>query len=1131
MPPEADEKENQKKNIIARALIWIKFATTEWIPDHLAGGAGIADSIREDLGLRPGETSAAQAEKFKLLGDGIDPTKAGRAEALAQIADVAREFVTLGQSLETTGVTAGQASYAIMTLAATDMVRLRAPLLYALSRTILFFEDDPEQLIMFDPARILRSLRGENLPSGEAFAQRISGSGALILQLIDAFHSKDNDPRQPGHLDVFYGWDVSPDSVTPNADLVSLRSTTFSIGSASVSGGRLLATMLYVPREHGGPGLFLSLGGGITEVVEQENAKYRLDAAFGNVFDIYIPFGDGTLPLTAQAGAVNPFVKFGITSGKPDAPAFRFGDADGTRLDVYETEFGIEVTDQNASVHAALRNAEIIIVPGDGDSFLREVAGDGAKVRFSVGFIADDDGGFRLDGGTGVKATLTPGRSISGLLTVHHLEIALGPSSTGGDFGLELSGGFTAQIGPISATVDRIGFKLDADRRDNGNFGPFHLDLGFKAPNGIGLSLDAAFVRGGGYLYVDPANSEYAGALELTFGKFSLKAIGAITVKNDKWSLLLFVYGQFPPVQLGFGFTLDGVGGMIGVRHRVDLPALTAGMKTGAFDDILFPAHPVDDAPRILNRLRTLFPTSPASLTIGPMVDLGWGTPRIIFIRLAVLFQIDNVFESGDVKLTRIVLVGQLRVEIGKTKPDAKVSVVKLLVDILGYWDFEQQTYGFLAVLRDSKIAGINIGGGLGVWGDYGEHPKFLLAAGGFNPRFKDVPAAIDGAIPRLSAAFSINRFKLVLDGYFAITPGTVQFGVNLKAIAKIGPVDIKGDIGFDVLVYRTPSTHFIADFHVTVEILYHGHSLAGVKCVGTVEGPGLWRIQGKVTFSLLWWDIDKSFDDAWGTAPQIAETATDVRALLITELDRHENWSAQLPSSRDAMVTLAPRSGETATLAHPLGHFTFSQRVVPLGLAMERFDTAQVAGTRRFVVESFAIGNTTAVPVPVREQFARAQFVDVSEEDRLTRPSFEEMDAGVEFSSNTFTVGNAVANDMSYETAYLDLIPEQRNKTRLDFSLRQVALDHAFISRLAQTGCAARTPQRTDDAMRAKTSTILEVKIAPLAATDRTSFAADSAVSMKGQASTVSMIAEQRFSRADEQRSQLVEAFELTLV
>jgi hypothetical protein len=239
--------------------------------------------------------------------------------------------------------------------------------------------------------------------------------------------------------------------------------------------------------------------------------------------------------------------------------------------------------------------------------------------------------------------------------------------------------------------VDRLGFQLDADRREDGNFGPFHLDLGFKAPNGLGLLLDTSVLKGGGYLYADPANNEYAGAFELLlFGKFGIKAIGVLTTKPNDWSLLLLIFIQFPIPTPAPGFTVFGVGGLIGVQHGIDIAQLVAGMKRKAFDDILFPANPVGDAPRILNRLRTVFPLTPRAFTIGPMFDMGWGTPkRIVFIRVGLLIQMANVFGSAPVQFSQIVLIGQLRVEID-TKEDATITVVKLVVDILGFWDLDK---------------------------------------------------------------------------------------------------------------------------------------------------------------------------------------------------------------------------------------------------------------------------------------------------------------------------------------------------------------------------------------------------------------------------------------------------------
>ena len=131
------------------------------------------------------------------------------------------------------------------------------------------------------------------------------------------------------------------------------------------------------------------------------------------------------------------------------------------------------------------------------------------------------------------------------------------------------------------------------------------------------------------------------------------------------------------------------------------------------------------------------------ALTVGPMVDVHWGKPVIITARLAVLIQLDNALGSAaPLALAKVVrrrpAARRGRADRRRTRTPA---CCVLIIDVLGFWDLAEKRYGFLAALRDSSVAGIDLTGGLAVWGEYGDHPRFLLAAGGFNPRFKDVPA------------------------------------------------------------------------------------------------------------------------------------------------------------------------------------------------------------------------------------------------------------------------------------------------------------------------------------------------------------------------------------------------------
>src|SRR5207342_2524137 len=128
-----------------------------------------------------------------------------------------------------------------------------------------------------------------------------------------------------------------------------------------------------------------------------------------------------------------------------------------------------------------------------------------------------------------------------------------------------------------------------------GNLGPVNLEIGFKPPNGVGLSLDAGVVKGGGFLLLDYEKGEYAGALELDFqGLFGFTAIGIINTKfpdgSEGFSLLLLINVTFAtPIALGFNFYLAGVGGLIGLNRTVSTLSLQKGVQDGSVDNILFP--------------------------------------------------------------------------------------------------------------------------------------------------------------------------------------------------------------------------------------------------------------------------------------------------------------------------------------------------------------------------------------------------------------------------------------------------------------------------------------------------------------------------------------------------------------
>jgi hypothetical protein len=229
-------------------------------------------------------------------------------------------------------------------------------------------------------------------------------------------------------------------------------------------------------------------------------------------------------------------------------------------------------------------------------------------------------------------------------------------------------------------------------------------------------------------------------------------------------------------------------------------------------------------------------------------------------------------------------------------------------------------------------------------------------------------------------------------------------------------------------------------------------------------------------------------------------------------------------------MVTLAPRRGDLAPRAHPLGRFVFAQQVVPFGLALDRFGDAGLAGLNEFDVEGVTVGGRPlasaapqAVRQPVREHFARAQFIEMSEEDRLTRPAYEELDAGVEFSSLAFEVpARAVRTGLTYETSYLDLSTGEIREDPTPATTTS-GLGHDLLQRFGRYGAAGQaTRRRTEQAATVRRT--FRVGAPPVLAADRTTL---EAVPLAGPATTAQLVLEQRIRRAASP-AQVVESFEL---
>ena len=79
--------------------------------------------------------------------------------------------------------------------------------------------------------------------------------------------------------------------------------------------------------------------------------------------------------------------------------------------------------------------------------------------------------------------------------------ITLAVKFGGPEIPIEIGADVKLELGPFTAVVENMGLKtlmsFPSDKK--GNLGPLNMDIKFKPPTGIGMSIDANAFKGGGF--------------------------------------------------------------------------------------------------------------------------------------------------------------------------------------------------------------------------------------------------------------------------------------------------------------------------------------------------------------------------------------------------------------------------------------------------------------------------------------------------------------------------------------------------------------------------------------------------------------------------------------------------------
>jgi hypothetical protein len=784
--------------------------------------------------------------------------------------------------------------------------------------------------------------------------------------------------------------------------------------------------------------LFFATGGLEIEVDLSDTAQLTIEAEVGLSEGSGIVLRPGNAPQLLNGlgkpgvPTVQGALSLGVRRVSDSEPAVLFGAADASRLEY--RSLGVAAGARastggtaSAFIELSITGGALVVTPGsDTDSFLAKLLpADGFRLEFDLQMVLDSVAGLSFKGAGGLQQRFPTHLSL-GPISFDAVTLAL--KAVDSAILIEAGADLRGELGPLKAVVENVGLTARLDpSAPKKSLGFVDLQLGFKPPNGVGLSIDAAVVKGGGYLFLDFDKGEYAGALELSIAElFSVNAIGLITTRQPDgspgFSLLVILTAEFTPgLQLGFGFTLIGVGGLVGLNRMARLDALAQGVRTGALDNILFPRDVVANAPRILSDLRTIFPQRQGTFLIGPMVKLGWGTPTLVSLSLGVIIEIPG----------NIAILGVLKLAL----PTVDAALIQLKVSFIGAIEFDRKRVWFFASLFDSRVLLFPLDGEMGLLMAFGDEPNFVLSVGGFHPKF--IPPPLPFPSPNRLGVTILNApgQKIMATGYFAVTSNTAQFGARVEVALGFDDFGVSGHIGFDALFRFSPFS-FVIDASASFSLRAFGFDLMSVRISLTLEGPAPWRARGRGSVSLLFFEISADFDITWGETRNTIAPPIAVLDLVRSELAKAESWTAELPSGTAIGVTLRPLDGGPEVILHPRGTLRVSQRAIPLGLTLDKVGQQKPSDVRSVRIDT--IGGGLQRLGDAEEKFALAQFKDMTDAEKLSRRAFESHASGVLLrGGGGLLATRSVARSARYETIIIDSFGKRDPLRFFAFNLR----------------------------------------------------------------------------------------------
>ncbi|RUO92652.1 hypothetical protein D7Y11_13825 [Corallococcus sp. AB018] len=681
--------------------------------------------------------------------------------------------------------------------------------------------------------------------------------------------------------------------------------------------------------------------------------------------------------------------------GLGGGPDVVIGDEDGTRLEIGRISAAVRLSKTPGDTFFALGvQLDQVMLALEVPSVLR-MLGAVASLPGSLRFKSDLSIGYSQGAGLQVRTGEAGGDGSLAVQFVHPLNLQVGGSGAGikiervaarlsksldtRDFRIELRTSATAEIGPLRLTADGAGAFLGITGGG--------AAAGALAPTRIGIVVDAGPVRGGGFLEVQTQSglNSYAGVLSLRLLTLDVFAFGILKEREGGGLSFIAVLGaRFPAgIQLGFGFMITGVGGIVGIHRGMDLELLRDRLASGAAGNVLFCDDPSRNAPVLLGDLEKFFPTRHGSHVVGPTLQLSW----LSILRLDAALVIELPGPRA------IVLAGSARATIGLSKD---LALMYLRMDFIGGIDAQAELIFFDAALVDSRVLGIfDITGNMAFRLCYGARGYFALSVGGFHPSFNPAPMNF----PQLARVGTSLSLSVVADiwmrteMYLAFTSNTFQLGSAVEARLRLGPLRAHGWFKFDALIQFKPF-YFQADIDAGFEITFGDVSVASARVQGQLSGPGPITLRARASIKVLFVRVSGSATFRLGPGGGESEKRLpSAREDLVAELNvrnmRSEGDDPDVFLRRDRF--LQGESVNTGVLVLPNSRVVWEQKLAPLNTDLQRFRGQLLENTEHYSV--------SCPDLPFEDefdQFAFGTFATLAPSEALNNALFQPRPSGL---------------------------------------------------------------------------------------------------------------------------------------